>query len=461
MGYDAHPFDGAAADDHGDVLAWSLRMETSMAQESRVPQDITPSRRLREYLRLVRELSLARGAGELIDSYRARARFVIPADRTLSLSRRDLPAGKVRITRSTTWKERIDPWKEVERLPIVDRGMLPRLASLGESIKIDRLEVAADDPFAVYADGMRSMLFTPIFHEGEPVYALVMLRAEPDSFTLDELCTLVLTTNLIGRATQQLVQSDELRAAYAALDREFRSVGEIQRRLLPARPPSIPGVSIATYYETSRRAGGDYFDFFPRPNGECGILIADVSGHGPAAAVVMAMIRSLLHAPLALVPDDQLSPAGVLQFLNGHLVNSLPSGQFVTAFAALYHPEMRRLRYANAGHHPPRWLRASEPDVTALEVGPGLPLGIIEPHDAVECDVRLRPGDRLLLFTDGITETFDAQRTMFGLEGLDAVLQCCGRSPATLIEAILAAVNTFSGGLAAEDDRTLVAMAFD
>ncbi len=436
-------------------------MEPPLVLESRVPQDVTPALRLREYLRLVRELSVARSPGDLIDSYRARARFVVDADRTLSLSRKNLPAGRVRITRSTTWTESIDPWKQVERLPVITGGLLLRLAELGEPIKIDRLELAPDDPFRPYAEGMRSLLFSPIFHECEPVYAVIMLRERPDAFTLEELCTLVLTSNLIGRATQQLVQADELRGAYAALDREFRNVGEIQRRLLPRAPPNIPGASIATYYETSRRAGGDYFDFFPRPNGECGILIADVSGHGPAAAVVMAMIRSLLHAPLALIPDEQLSPAGVLHYLNGHLARSLPAGQFVTAFAALYHPELRRLRYANAGHHPPRWLRQGHPEVMALEVGPGMPLGIIEDHDSVECDTRLGVGDRLLLFTDGITETFDAQRTMFGSEGLDAVLQCCGRSPAALVEAILSAVNTFSGGAPAEDDRTLVAMAFD
>lgn len=431
-----------------------------MVLQSQVPLDVTPGNRLREYLAMVRDLSLARSPEELIDSYRARARFVVPSDQFLSLSRRAMPPGSVRITRSTQWETPLDPWRQFDQLPVVREGMLVRLAEAGQPVKIDDLEVDPADPFEPYARGMRSMIAVPTFHEGEPLYMVVLMREELP-FTLDELNTVLLTSNLIGRATSQLVLAGELSQAYTALDREFRAVGDIQRQLLPRRTPRIPGATLATYYETSKRAGGDYFDYFKLPDGTWSVIIADVSGHGPAAAVVMAMIRSLLHAPLELCPPSAGEPAAALRFLNAELLKTLPPGQFVTAFIAVYDPKARRLKYANAGHHPPRWLRCGQAGVAALEMHEGIPLGISEPHDALEREVQLSAGDRLLLFTDGVTETFNRKREMFGLERLDAALRQCSRSPSSLIEAITAALNEFADGAPVEDDRTLVALAFD
>ncbi len=102
-------------------------------------------------------------------------------------------------------------------------------------------------------------------------------------------------SNLFGRATHNLVLSDQLKVAYEAVDYEMKVVADIQRSLLPMQMPSIPTLSLAAHYQTSHRAGGDYYDFFPLPDGKWGILIADVSGHGTPAAVLMAVTHSLAH----------------------------------------------------------------------------------------------------------------------------------------------------------------------
>ncbi len=105
-------------------------------------------------------------------------------------------------------------------------------------------------------------------------------------------------SNLFGRATYQLVLMQRLQEAYEAADYEMKVVADIQRSLLPKKPPKIPTLSVAAYYHTSNRAGGDYYDFFPLPDGQWGILIADVSGHGTPAAVLMAVMHSLAtHLP--------------------------------------------------------------------------------------------------------------------------------------------------------------------
>lgn len=432
-----------------------------MIAQSTVPRDVTAAQRLREYVEMVREVSLARDPHDMLERYRARAQYVIHGDAMMSLSRRGFEGAGVKITRSTLWSEAINPWDESQRLPIVREGLLPRLMDGGRPLKVDELTVDAGDPFAPYTEGMRSLLAAPIFDRGEPAYMVILMRHAPAAFTLDELATLVLTTNLIGRATGNLVLAQELERARATLDRELKAVGEVQRELLPRRMPEIPGVRIAAHYETSTRAGGDYYNAFPLRDGRWGFIIADVSGHGAAAAVMMAVVHALLQAPLNGCRNASISPSAVLDYLNNELLRSIATGQFVTAFLAIYDPNSRELRYASAGHNPPRWLRAADRAIIPLQESDGMPLAITAPFSASESTVRMAPGDRILLYTDGITETFNGRREMFGTDGLDASLNCCGRTPEGLISSVFESLNQFSGSTPPADDRTLVALAFD
>ena len=124
---------------------------------------------------------------------------------------------------------------------------------------------------------------------------VVSMRRQVNGFDPQRLPELVLTANLFGRATHNLVLSDEVKRAYEAVDRELKVVSDIQLSLLPERLPHIPTLEIAAHYQTSQRAGGDYYDFFKLPEGRWGILIADVSGHGTPAAVLMAVTHSIAH----------------------------------------------------------------------------------------------------------------------------------------------------------------------
>ncbi len=432
-----------------------------MVLKSELPADLSPAIRLREYLALVKELSLQRDPHGLLQSYGTRSRFVVPADHLISLSRSGLSGCQVRITRTTRWKEPIDPWREPHRLPVIESGLLCELMRAGKPVKIDQIEVSPRDPVAPYLEGMNSLIACPVFDEGEPRYMVILLRAEPAAFTLDELATALLTSNLIGRATSHLVLAEELRSAYAALDREFRLVGELQRGLLPQQLPKIPGVRLATYYQTSTRAGGDYYDCFQTGSGEWCFLIADVSGHGAAAAVVVAMMHTLMKSPLAAGLDRQGSPAALLRHLNAELLRLIPDGQFVTAFIGMYHPVRHTFRYASAGHNPPRWLRRGTPTVIPLLAEEGLPLAVTPAYSCTDHVIEVQPGDRILLYTDGVTETFNAQRDMFGIEGVDAALRRCSRSPESMVSCVLSDLTAFAPNPRIEDDRTLLAIAFD
>ena len=149
--------------------------------------------------------------------------------------------------------------------------------------------------------------------------------------------------SLFGRGTQNLVLRNRLSGLLSALDRELQIVGAIQRSLLPSELPAIHGFKLAAHYETSARAGGDYYDFFPLADGRWGIFIGDVSGHGTPAAVLMAITHAIAHAQ----PGTHTPPAALLTYLNHQLSTAYTrEGTFVTAFYAVLDPERRTLTYS-------------------------------------------------------------------------------------------------------------------
>jgi sigma-B regulation protein RsbU (phosphoserine phosphatase) len=245
----------------------------------------------------------------------------------------------------------------------------------------------------------------------------------------------------------------------STLDRELQVVGQIQRSLLPRELPPIPGVKLAAYYQTSARAGGDYYDFFPLAGCAWGIFIADVSGHGTPAAVLMAITHALAHAR----PGTHAPPPQLLGYLNDHLARSYTRGEmFVTAFYAVLDPVTRTLTYSRAGHNPPRLIRDGK--VLSLDESGALPLGILDEQVYPLSTVTLERGDLLLLYTDGITEAMAPRngtgvRELFGVERLDAILlDCAGVNPEQCIGRIKDAVATFSHNMPPTDDQTLIAI---
>jgi sigma-B regulation protein RsbU (phosphoserine phosphatase) len=298
------------------------------------------------------------------------------------------------------------------------------------------------------------MAVIPMYDEGVALNMVLLLRYEPGAFSPEQFPEMVWMSNLYGRATHNLVLSGQLREAYEDLDYEMSVIAGIQRSLLPARIPDIPTLSLAAHYQTAQRAGGDYYDFFPLSEGKWGLLIADVSGHGPPAAVIMAVTHSLAHT----FPGPYLRPGELLQHVNHHLqaLYTANGDTFVTAFYGIYDPQQRTLTYSSAGHNPPRLKRCENGALALLDGGRGLPLGLL-PGVRYEDDVlELVPGDQLVLYTDGITEAYNAAGEMFGLARLDKVLENCSIGATGLLDAVLEALEEFTGGRAAHDDRTLL-----
>lgn len=413
-------------------------------------------KRLQHVIDTMREMSLQTDPQEMVRSYVRRMQSMLPVDARVALSRRGLASPQVRITRFSGWDDEINPWKEADRLPLLEGGLLAELIYGDEPQIINDLRISDDDPAAEFLGDMRSLLAIPLFDEGVSLNMVVILRKEPYAFQPEELPERVWMANLFGRATSNLVLAEQRDTAYRMVDDELRVVADIQRSLLPTTLPTIPGLELAAHYQTSQRAGGDYYDFFALPDGRWGLLIADVSGHGTPAAVVMAVTHCIAHT----LPGAPTPPGVLLEHLNHHLTRryTRDSGRFVTAFYAEFDPASRRLKFASAGHNPPRLRRCGQPEVISLDQANTLPLGIAPdwtfPVEAVD----LQPGDRVVLYTDGIIEAANAVGELFGTERLDAILRDCRASAGQTRDRILREIDSFTGGLPAADDRTLLVM---
>jgi sigma-B regulation protein RsbU (phosphoserine phosphatase) len=249
----------------------------------------------------------------------------------------------------------------------------------------------------------------------------------------------------------------ELRRSRDRLDKELEGAAQMQRLLLPPTMPSHASIQFGAYYQTSRHAGGDYYDVLPMSGDRFGILVADVSGHGAPAAIVMAMIRAVVHTYPG-VPDD---PPAVLRYINDHFKFLWDTQMYATALYAVVDAANRTLRLSSAGHPPPIQSHR-DGRVTVAPIETSMCLLWDELTGVRSDEFTLTPGDRWAFFTDGITERPAVDGTMFDVERLvAAVTRHSHRMPADIVSAIIGELDTFAGGQEPEDDQTLLVVGID
>jgi sigma-B regulation protein RsbU (phosphoserine phosphatase) len=396
---------------------------------------------------------------ELVSIYFEGIGELLPVEDYLSVSRRGVQPPMYLITRSSRFTESFNPWTERHKLPLLSGGLLQEIAYADEPVIIEDLDsrLQPDDPAYFYLQGFRTLVAMPQYDGGAGLN--VTLALFPPDVKVDHAWIPMMhwQGGLFGRGTQNLVLRNQLSDALSTLDRELQVVGNIQRSLLPRDLPKIKGFELATFYRTSARAGGDYYDFFPLEDGGWGLFIADVSGHGTPAAVLMAITHAIAHAQ----PRSHPTPAELLTVLNERLARSYTSGgTFVTAFYAVLNPHTRTLTYATAGHNPPRLVRGNQ--VLSLNKAVEIPLGILHHQHYQQAVQKLEPGDLLLLYTDGITEASPPlvpgeARELFGLERLDKLLLECGDVPVQgCLDRICEEVTAFCKDAPPIDDQTLI-----
>jgi len=327
-------------------------------------------------------------------------------------------------------------------LKIGKQGMVGYVAGTGQ------MRYAPDvrkDPYYIGCEECTlSEVAIPLHVDGKLIGVFTASHPELDAFPAEQLRLLQALCSYVAVAVHNARRFQQERSEREEMSREANEARKIQEALLPRSSPYIPGFAVSGLSTPAGAVGGDWYDFIPFDDGRWGLVLADVSGKGTAAALLMSATRGMLRS-LATA----CCPSEVLTKLNELLVNDFPSGRFVTMVYAILDPATRTLKFASAGHLRPLLIENSH--ARFLDTERGLPLGI-GPGGYSEAEVQLAPGSRLLFYSDGITEATNPEEDEYGAERLEKHFR---RSDASA-ESILKDVRTFANGAGLHDDATVI-----
>jgi serine phosphatase RsbU (regulator of sigma subunit)/pSer/pThr/pTyr-binding forkhead associated (FHA) protein len=319
-------------------------------------------------------------------------------------------------------------------------------------------DAAADERFEMsesVADfRIRSMMCAPLINSDNQVIGIIQIDTldQRNRFRQEDLEVLV------SVAIQAAVAIDNAKLHESMLQqrelaRDLELAREVQKSFLPDGHPQTPGYEFFDFYEPANHIGGDYYDYIPLPDGRLGIVVADVVGHGVAAALLMSKLSASVRFSFAVESE----PARALTHLNRSLCPETFDGRFITMVMVILDSQRHRVTVVNAGHMAPL-LRGQDATIRSIgEAESGLPLMIDNNHVYRQFDAEMAPGDCILLYTDGVTEAMNADGELYGLERLS---RCFDRpDPYHVGQQVLADVEAFVAQRPAKDDMCLVCCA--
>ncbi len=335
----------------------------------------------------------------------------------------------------------------------ISSSISERVLRQGESVLI--YDAQQDPRFqqqhSVLLGGLRSVMAVPLSVENR-VSGMIYVDNPTftDRFTERHLQLLKLIADVAAIRIEN-VRLLEVQQEQKRLANELAVASEIQFRLHPESPPAIPGYDLIGVSFPCYEVGGDYYDFIGKANGQYVVTLGDVSGKGTGAALLMSSI----HAAVRAHTTTRLSASEVMTEINHYIYDNTPSNRYVTLFYSELDPRTHQLTYINGGHNSPLLVRANG-EVTCLDIG-GFPVGITPFCDYREGFVTLEPGDVLVIYSDGVTESVNEEGEEFGESRLiDIVQKHRNRTAAGLRDRIDEALQKFVGRAKSVDDLTLV-----
>ena len=328
------------------------------------------------------------------------------------------------------------------RIPL-GAGMVGHVAS---TRKMHYAPDVTCDPYYIACEpDTRSEVAIPLQREGELVGVFTASHCDLDAFCPDQLRLLQGLCAHVAVAVHNARRFSDEREKRERMSREAEEAHAIQQALLPRSSPLIPGFCVSGLSIPAGSVGGDWYDFIPLPEGRWGLVLADVSGKGTAAALLMSATRGMLRS----LAQTGSGPAEVLTRLNNMMIEDFPSGRFVTMVYAEFDPSTRVLRIANAGHLAP--LLVDDSGYRWIKHEHGLPLGISASKFS-EAEVTLGERSRIAFYSDGITEAELDSGEEYGASRLLAQMQL----PDVSTDGLLADVRKFVNGTGLRDDATAI-----
>lgn len=329
-----------------------------------------------------------------------------------------------------------------------DRVMQNKTSVLVRDIEQEK---ALLNQISISEQQIHSLIAVPLQTENE-VIGLVYVdsRLFVREFTPDDLNLLTVLANVAAiridhERHKRLRQLEHRRTV------DLQQAAEIQRALLPKLAPRVAGLELAGHNAPCRTVGGDYYDFIAYPDGRVAVVLGDVAGKGMSAALLMSSIQ----ARVQLLAEEADDLGALMGRLDRSISANCPNNRFITMFMCLVEPRSGRATYCSAGHNPALVVRASG-EVETLEAL-GTVLGILPELGYAEQAIRLEPGDLLAVYSDGVTEAVCAADEEFGEKRLaELLLQKRGESAQSIVDAVTAALDEWTGNAPPADDVTLV-----
>jgi sigma-B regulation protein RsbU (phosphoserine phosphatase) len=449
----ARMLDGAGlgaflADDEGQTTSSTIMSKLDVSSSSRgVSISASPEVKLRAMVEIMQSLGQALALDQVLPQVlRSLFKIFVQADRGFIVM--ETPDGKL-----------VPRWVRLRREDATDtlrisRTIIRHVMDSKEAIL--SADAASDERFEMsqsIADfRIRSMMCAPLLDsDGRPFGALqIDTLDQRQRFTKEDLELLVSTASQAALAIQQ-AQAHEQALKQRELERDMMLATEVQHGFLPDHRPELPGYEFFDYYQPASQVGGDYFDYIMLPDGRVGIVVADVVGHGVAAALLMAKLSA--ETRFALL--SEATPAAAVTRLNERICQTNMQ-RFVTMIMVVLDPAQHRATIVNAGHMAPILRRTNGQIEEPSEKIAGLPLGVTDALGYEQCEVTIGPGDTVTLYTDGINESIDLAGAFYTIDRLREHVKKLGGAVKLVGPAIIEDVRRFLGKAPQNDDMCLV-----
>ena len=335
---------------------------------------------------------------------------------------------------------------------LVAQAELYKQALAGEVVYVEDL---ATDPRVLYpefarSEGIASVISTGMLYQGRAIGVIRLYTEQRRRFSQAQVNLLRAIAQLLAVEIEN-AQLDEQQREGQRVQRQLAIAADVQRRMLPAQMPNVPGLDIAARYVPSLELSGDFYDFIEM-EGRLGVCVGDVVGKGVAASLLMASVRASLRA----YAQDMYDLDEIMSRVNIAMTRDTLDKEFATLFYGVYDPGTRRLAYANAGHEPP--LLARDGQIIPLDVG-GMIVGVDPTQKYKKALVTLSVGDMLVIYTDGLMDALNFDQKRFGRQRVYEALQQAVSMPAqNAVHHLLWEMRRFVGLNRASDDTTIVVM---
>lgn len=348
---------------------------------------------------------------------------------------------------------------------LLENAQASRLLEADNAVIVESIEPALQAVLRKHRLPSNSLMTIPLFLDGEIARWVFVLGEHTGQFSQVDLEQAILLANLANTYMARIDETEALAKANDWIERELSDIGRLHKLLLPREDIQLNGTEVASYFSFCELAGGDYFDLvnlsriidpdYPPEEADIwGLIVADASGHGAAAAVEIAMFDAVLRTYHA---SPENGPANVFNYTNKYFFTRTLRGSFITAAILNYDPRKKLLRYANAGH-PPVIMKTPEGGLIELTQSNGIPLGVDPAWQWENTHINVQPGSVLVSYTDGMTEALSPQGKQFGMARLKAAIRSTTGPAQAYKEAIVSAVQQHQQGSQQADDQALVVM---